>query len=56
MRGSITLVNDNHMVNYLKKILAFVYYGSTVNHRLNKRTSLQNMNAKVVYAILVWFW
>ena len=29
MCGLITLVNDNHMDNYLKEILAFVYYGST---------------------------
>ena len=36
MRGYIqfvTLVNDNHVDNYLKHILAFVYYGSIVNNR-----------------------
>ena len=33
MRGLITLVNDNHMANYLQAILAFVYYGSIVNNR-----------------------
>ena len=27
MRDLITLVNDNHVDNYLKEILAFVYYG-----------------------------
>ena len=32
MRGLITLVNDNRVDNYLKKILAFVYFGSTVNN------------------------
>ena len=30
MRGLITLVNDNHVDNYLKESLAFVYYGSIV--------------------------
>ena len=36
MRGYIqfvTLVNNNHVDNYLKHILAFVYYGSIVNIR-----------------------
>ena len=28
MRGLITFVNDNHVNNYIKEILAFVYYGS----------------------------
>ena len=28
MGGLITLVNDNHLDNYLKEIFAFVYYGS----------------------------
>ena len=28
MRGFIILVNDNHVDNYLKEILAFVYLGS----------------------------
>ena len=32
MGGLITLVNDNHVDNYLKEILAFVYYGSIVNN------------------------
>ena len=32
MRGLITLVNDDH-VDYLKEILAFVYYGSIGNNR-----------------------
>ena len=31
MRGLITVVNDNHVDNYLKKNFAFVYFGSTVN-------------------------
>ena len=26
------MVNDNHVDNYLKEILAFVYYGSTINN------------------------
>ena len=33
MRCLISLVNDNHVNNYLKDTLAFVYYGSTVNNR-----------------------
>ena len=33
MQGLITLVNDNHMDNYLKEILVFVYYGLIVNNR-----------------------
>ena len=33
MRGLITLVNDNHVDNYLKENLAFLYYDSTVNNR-----------------------
>ena len=36
MRGLITLVNDNHVDNYLKEILAFLYYGSIVNSRSKK--------------------
>ena len=28
MRGFITSVNDNHVNNYIKENLAFVYYGS----------------------------
>ena len=32
MRGLITLVNDNHMDNYLKEILTFYYYGLIVNN------------------------
>ena len=35
MLGLITLVNNNHMDNYLKEILAFVYYGSIVNNQSN---------------------
>ena len=31
MRRLITLVNDNHVDNHLKEILAFVYYGLIVN-------------------------
>ena len=30
-RGLIPLFNDNHVDNYLKEILAFVYYASIVN-------------------------
>ena len=37
MRGLIKLVNDNHVDNYLKDILAFVYYGSIVNNRSKNR-------------------
>ena len=33
MRGLIILVSDNHMDNYFKEILAFVYNGSTVNNQ-----------------------
>ena len=33
MSQMIQLVNDNHVDNYLKEILAFVYYGSTVNNQ-----------------------
>ena len=33
MLDLITLVNDNHVDNYLLEILAFVYYGSIVNIR-----------------------
>ena len=33
MRGLITLVNDNHVNNYTKENLAFVYNGSIVNNR-----------------------
>ena len=32
-RSLISLVNDNHVDNYLKEIIAFVYYGSNVNNR-----------------------
>ena len=32
----ITLVNDNHIDNYLKEIMAFVHYGSIVNNRPKK--------------------
>ena len=32
-RGLIPLVNDNHVDNYLKEILAFVYYCSIVYNR-----------------------
>ena len=31
MRGLISLTSNNHLGNYLKEILAFVYYGSIVN-------------------------
>ena len=36
--GLISLVNDNHVDNKLKKILVYVYYGSTVNNRAKKQT------------------
>ena len=32
MRGLITLDNDNHVDNYLREILVFLYYGSNVNN------------------------
>ena len=31
MRGLITLVNDNHVDNNFKDILAFSYYGLIIN-------------------------
>ena len=31
MCGLTSLVNDNHVDNYHKEILAFVYYGAIVN-------------------------
>ena len=36
MRSLISVVNNNHMDKYLKEILAFVYYGSTVNNQPKK--------------------
>ena len=44
----ISLVNDNHVDNYLKEILAFVYYGSIINIRP------KNVNVKImnVYELL----
>ena len=33
MRRLITLVNDNHVDKYLKKLLVYVDYGSVVNNR-----------------------
>ena len=33
MHCLLTLVNDNHVYNYLKEILAFVYYVLIVNNR-----------------------
>ena len=44
MHGLIKLVNNNHLDNYLREILALVYYGSIVNNRpkndykMNKQT------------------
>ena len=40
MSGLITLVNDNHLDNYLKEILAFVYYSLIVNNRPPKNISM----------------
>ena len=37
MCGLITLVSDNHVKNYLKEILPFVYYGSIVKNRPKNR-------------------
>ena len=37
------MVNDNHMDNYLKDILTFVYYGSA---RPNKKTVLKMSSAE----------
>ena len=42
MRSWITLVNDNHVDNYLKEILAFVYYGSVVNNQPKNGRSVSN--------------
>ena len=36
MHSLILLVNDNHMDNYIKEILAFVYYGLIVNKMTQK--------------------
>ena len=36
MRGLIALVNDNHVKNYFKEILAFDNFGTIVNNRLKK--------------------
>ena len=36
MPGLIILVSDNHVNNYLKEILSFVYCGSIINNRPNK--------------------
>ena len=33
MRGLVSSVSDNHVDNYLKEILAFLYYGSILNNR-----------------------
>ena len=32
--GLILLVNDNHMENYYKEILVYVYFGWIVNNQL----------------------
>ena len=45
-RGLITLVNDNHMDNYLKDILAFVYHGYIANSRPNESTKMVLGNKK----------
>ena len=36
MRGLITLVSDDQLDTYLKIILVFAYYGSTVSNRPKK--------------------
>ena len=33
MHGLTKVVNDNHVDNYLKEILTFVYYGLIVNNQ-----------------------
>ena len=45
-RGWISLVNDNHVDNNLKEMLAFVYYGSIVNNR-PKKTGAQETCASL---------
>ena len=45
----ITLVNDNHMDNYLKEMLVFVYYGSIVNNQPNKKNNKKKNNNKKQY-------
>ena len=37
MRSLITLDSDNHVDNYFKEILAFVYYGSIVQSTRNMK-------------------
>ena len=38
--GLISLVNDNHMDNNLKEILAYVYHGSVVNNQSKKHPQI----------------
>ena len=48
MHGLITLVSDNHVDNYLKEILVFVYYGSIVNDQPNNGSlNYKHMHAQI---------
>ena len=38
--GLTTLVNDTHVDNFLKEILMFVYYGSTINYQPKKQLTV----------------
>ena len=62
MHGLSTLVNDNHMDNYLKVILAFVYHGSIVNIQpkndrlqLSRRT-YTNLAKEMSQFECLWYW
>ena len=48
----ITLVIDNHVDNYLKEILAFVYYDSFVNNRPKNRL-IQKFSKFLYYGSIV---
>ena len=46
------MVNDNHVDNYLKEILAFVYYGSIVNNQLKNGKVSVDAVARRVHKII----
>ena len=59
MHNLITLVNDNHVDNYLKEILEFVYYSSIVNNRLKNQHLLwvlNNSNSSSLYTFHAIWW
>ena len=51
MCSFITLINDNHVDNYLKEIFAFVYYGFIVNSQHKKSN-----DPWVCFVFLIFFW